>query len=159
MIEPSEYRRILGHYATGIAVVTSLRPDGQPCGLTVNSFCSVSLDPALVLVCVDRDAESHDCLRQAGVYAVNVLGERRGEALARRFATWGSADKFQGVAHRVEATGAPVLEDSLAWVDCRIHEAVAGGDHTIFLGEVVAGDAREGTPMVYYRGGYGRFTP
>jgi flavin reductase (DIM6/NTAB) family NADH-FMN oxidoreductase RutF len=159
MIDSSEFRRVLGHYATGVTVVTSRQGDGRPCGLTVNSLCSVSLEPTLVLVCIERGAESHDCIRERGYYAVNVLDERRGETLSRRFATWGVADKFQGIAYHTETTGAPVLDDALAWMDCRVHDAVPGGDHTIFVGEVIAADAREGTPLVYYRGGYGRFAP
>jgi flavin reductase (DIM6/NTAB) family NADH-FMN oxidoreductase RutF len=159
MIDSSEFRRVLGHYPSGVAILTSLREGGRPCGLTINSFCSVSLAPMLVLACIEHEAESHECIRQAGVFAVNVLGEERGETLARRFATWGVEDKFQGVAYREEMTGAPILSDALAWVDCEIRAAYPGGDHTIFVGEVVAGDAREGTPLVYYRGGYGRFVP
>jgi flavin reductase (DIM6/NTAB) family NADH-FMN oxidoreductase RutF len=158
-IDVSEFRRTLGHFATGVAVVTSVRDDGRPCGLTVNSFASVSLQPLLVLVCVDHAADSHGCILASGRFAVNVLEERRGESLARRFATWGVDDKFSGVAFHEETTGAPVLDDALAWVDCRVHETLAAGDHTIVVGEVVAADAREATPLVYYRGGYGRFTP
>jgi flavin reductase (DIM6/NTAB) family NADH-FMN oxidoreductase RutF len=159
MIDGAEFRRVLGHFATGVAVVTSRTTDGRPCGLTVNSLSSVSLDPTLVLVCVEKGAESHACILERGFYAVNVLEEARGETLSRRFATWGIGDKFQGVAYHEETTGAPVLDDALAWMDCRVREAFSGGDHTIFLGEVIAADAREGTPLVYYRGGYGRFVP
>jgi flavin reductase (DIM6/NTAB) family NADH-FMN oxidoreductase RutF len=159
MIDHSEFRRVLGHYATGVAILTSCQPDGRPCGLTINSLSSVSLEPTLVLVCIDHTSESHECIRAAGYYAINVLGDRRGETLARRFATWGVEDKFRGVAFHTEMTGAPILDDALAWIDCRIRDAYPGGDHTIFVAEVVAGDARDGTPLVYYRGGYGRFVP
>ena len=156
MMEGSEFRRILGHFATGVTVVTS-RVGELPCGLTVNAFGSVSLDPPLILICVEQSADSHACFEAAGFFVVNVLDEERGESLSRRFATWGVDDKFRGVAYRTEASGAPVLEDALAWLDCRIVNAVPAGDHTIFIGEVVAGNAREGAPLVYYRGGYGRF--
>jgi flavin reductase (DIM6/NTAB) family NADH-FMN oxidoreductase RutF len=159
MIDSAEFRRVLGHFATGVAVVTSRGAGGRPCGLTANSLCSVSLDPMLVLVCVEGRAESHECIRESGFYTINVLDERRGETLARRFATWGIEDKFRGVAHHERSTGAPVLDDALAWIDCRVHKAVTAGDHTIFVGEVIAADAREGTPLMYYRGGYGRFVP
>lgn len=159
MIDPSEFRRVLGHYATGVGILTSCQADGDACGLTINSLSSVSLDPTLVLVCIDHAADSHECIRQAGFYAVNLLGEPRGETLARRFATWGVEDKFRGIAFHAESTGAPILDDALAWVDCRVRDSFEAGDHTIFIGEVVAADAREGTPLVYYRGGYGRFTP
>lgn len=160
-IDPDEFRRVMGHFATGVTVVTTLEADGRPCGLTANAVSSVSLEPRLILVCVDRTADSHDCIRASGVFAVNVLGEDggEGETLSRRFAGPGQADKFEGVAYGARGTGAPVLDAALAWLDCRVAEAVAAGDHTIFIGEVVAADAREGAPLVYYRGGYGRLLP
>ena len=160
MIDTSEFRRVIGHFATGVTVVTTLRPDGGPCGLTASAVCSVSLDPTLLLVSVDRSSKTHACIDAAGHFAVNVLADGRGETLARRFSQEGEAEeKFNGVAYRVESTGAPVLDDALAWMDCRVAERYAGGDHTLFLGEVVHADATEGTPLLYYRGGFGRFVP
>ena len=161
MIDPDEFRRVMGHFATGVTVVTTRERDGRPCGLTANAVSSVSLEPRLILVCVDRTADSHDCIRASGVFAVNVLGEDggEGETLSRRFAGPGQADKFEGVAYREQRTGAPVLDAALAWLDCRVTEAIEAGDHTIYIGEVVAADAREGSPLIYYRGGYGRLLP
>lgn len=159
MIEPSEFRRVMGHFSTGVAVVTSRRPDHSLCGLTANAICSVSLRPTLVLVCVERVAHTHDCILEAGAFAINVLGAQSGERLARRFAAWEADDKFTDVRHRTHRTGAPVLEEALAWVDCTLTEALPAGDHSIFLGEVAAADARDGIPLAYYRGGYGRFVP
>lgn len=128
------------------------------CGLTANAVASVSLEPALVLACIEHDADSHDCIREAGVFSINVLDSSQ-ERLARRFSTWEVDTKFEGLAFRTEVTGAPILTDALAWVDCRVWAAYPGGDHTIFVGEVVAGDAGVGIPIIYYRGGYGRFSP
>ena len=159
MIDPSHFRRVMGHFAAGVAVVTTLRDDGRPAGLTVSAVASVSLEPTLVLVCVDRASESHRSVSGSGVFAVNVLEEGEGETLARRFGTSNSDDKFTGVAFHAERTGAPVLDASLAWLDCRVQGAHEAGDHTIFVGEVEAAETREGTPLVYYRGGYGRFAP
>jgi flavin reductase (DIM6/NTAB) family NADH-FMN oxidoreductase RutF len=159
MIDAIEFRRVMGHFATGVTIVTTHDPAGRPCGLTANAVCSVSIRPTLVLVCVEHDADSHDCIRSSGIFAVNVLAQEGGESLARRFSAWEVEEKFRGVAYREELTGAAVLQDALAWLDCRVVEAHQGGDHTIFLGEVVAADAREGSPLVYYRGGYGRFVP
>ncbi|MBW3629834.1 MAG: flavin reductase family protein [Gemmatimonadetes bacterium] len=159
MIDTSEFRRVLGHFTTGVSIVTTVRADGRPCGLTVNAFSSVSLQPTLVLVCVEKVSDSHGCIHASGIYAVNVLEEGKGESLSRRFATWAVEDKFEGVAYRDAKTGAPVLEAALAWVDCRVVEGVSVGDHTVFIGEVLDADAREGRPLVYYRGGYGRFEP
>lgn len=158
-MEPSEFRRVMGHFPTGVVVVTTRMPDGRPCGLTVNAFSSVSLQPALVLVCVEHAADSHDCIRDSGIFAVSVLDERKGESISRRFASFEVGAKFDGVAYREEASGAPVLDAAIAWLDCRVEKALPAGDHTIFLGEVLAADAREGRPLVYYRGGYGRFIP
>lgn len=159
MIDTIEFRRVMGHFATGVTIVTTRDPGGRPCGLTANAVCSVSINPTLVLVCVEHRADSHDCIRSSGVFAVNVLAQEGGETLARRFSTWEVEEKFRGVAYREETTGAPVLQEALAWLDCRVVEMHQGGDHTIFLGEVMAADAREGSPLLYYRGGYGRFTP
>jgi flavin reductase (DIM6/NTAB) family NADH-FMN oxidoreductase RutF len=157
-IDTSEFRRILGHWVTGVAVIAARNPQGQLCGLTANAVASLSLDPPLVLACVDLTADSHDCIISAGAFSINVL-DSEGERLARRFAAWDLDEKFTGIAHHPELSGAPVLDVALAWVDCRLRETHAGGDHSIFIGEVLAGDAREGTPLLYYRSGYGRFVP
>lgn len=157
-MESSEFRRILGHWVSGVAIVTTRTADGKLCGLTANAIASVSLSPPLVLVCVEHNADSHDCIRQAGVFAINMLCNDQ-ERIARRFSAWEVETKFEGLAFHFEATGAPVLDHALAWVDCRVYREHDGGDHTIFVGEVVAGDAREDSPLLYYRGGYGRFTP
>jgi len=157
-MESSEFRRILGHWVSGVSVVATVRKDGTFCGLTVNSVTSVSLNPPLILICVDRAADTHDCIVEAGIFSVNVL-ESGEERIARRFAAWEVDRKFEGIAFHAEVTGAPILDDALAFLDCRVHAQHAAGDHTIFVGEVVAGNAREGTPLIYYRGGYGRFLP
>lgn len=157
-IEAAEFRRILGHFATGVTVVAAAEADGPPRGMTANAVASVSLEPPLVLVCVERAADTHDVILEAGAFAISILGERA-EALSRRFATYPTDTKFQGVAYREEVTGAPILEDALGWIDCRLHAHYEAGDHTIFVGEVVAGDTEEGAPLLYFRGGYGRLTP
>lgn len=158
-LEPSEFRRVLGHFPTGVAIVTSLLEDGSPCGLTVNAFCSVSLVPPLVLVCIEKVAQSHDCIVRLGAFGVNVLEEGKGEGLSRRFADQARSDRFEGVAYRTGGRGTPILDQALAWLECSVNQIVDAGDHTIFIGEVVEADAHEGRPLVYYRGGYGRFEP
>lgn len=158
-IEAYEFRRVLGHFVTGVVVVATRVPGrDEPCGLTASSVASVSLDPPLVLVCVDKGADSHDCILEAGFFSLNILAAGQ-EDVSRRFASWDLEAKFQGVGYRTGETGAPILEESLAWLDCRVWASYPGGDHTIFVGEVVAGDAEDGVPLVYYRGGYGRFVP
>jgi len=154
-----EFRRVMGHFATGVTVVTATTSAGIPCGLTANAVSSVSLDPTLVLVCVERTADTEAVIRESGAFAINILPDGKGETLARRFAEVDSADRFEGVAYRTGGSGAPILDRALAWLDCTVREELFGGDHTIFLGDVIAGDADEGTPLIYYRGGYGRFQP
>jgi flavin reductase (DIM6/NTAB) family NADH-FMN oxidoreductase RutF len=158
MMDSPEFRRILGHWASGVGIVTTRTPEGRACGLTANAVASLSLDPLLVLVCVEKTADTHDCIRSAQAFAINILNSES-ERLARRFAAWEVDRKFDGLAYHAEQTGSPVLDDALGWVDCRVHAEYDGGDHTIFVGEVLAGDAVEGSPLLYYRGGYGRFTP
>jgi flavin reductase (DIM6/NTAB) family NADH-FMN oxidoreductase RutF len=158
VFDPFEFRRVLGHWVTGVAVIASRTADGEPCGLTANAVTSLSLEPPLVLACVDRTANSHDCILNAGVFTINVLGSHD-ESLARRFAAGDTDHKFEGVAYREASSGAPILSAALAWVDCRLHGSYPGGDHTIFVGEVLEADAIDGEPLVYYRGGYGRVVP
>ncbi len=157
-LESAEFRRILGHFVTGVTIVTATDPStGEACGLTANAVASVSLDPALILVCVDHATESHDRIVAAGAFAVNILSEDQ-ERLSRRFATWGTPEKFGGVGYHRAATGAPILDACLAWVECRMWACYPGGDHSIMVGEAIGGNAREGAPLIYYRGGYGRYS-
>lgn len=151
-IDPREFRRVLGHFAAGVTVVTTRGADGAPHGLTVTAFASVSLVPPLVLVCIDTGAESHPHFRAAGVFAVNFLADGQQE-VSRRFALSGG-DKFAGSAWRPGVTGAPVLAGTLGHVECRTVQAVAAGDHTIFVGEVEAAAADGDRPLLYFRGGY-----
>jgi flavin reductase (DIM6/NTAB) family NADH-FMN oxidoreductase RutF len=157
-VDPAEFRRVMGHFATGVAILTSKGKSG-PCGLTLTAVTSVSLIPPLVLVCVDRSAYTNACIREEGAFGLNFLEEGRGESLSRRFSEPLVRDKFEGVAYRYGSLGAAVLEQALCWMQCRVTQSHEAGDHTIFIGEVVEADAREGRPLVYYRGGYGRFEP
>jgi flavin reductase (DIM6/NTAB) family NADH-FMN oxidoreductase RutF len=156
-IESFDFRRIMGHFVSGVVVVASRRPDsGVPCGLTASSVASVSLEPPLVLVCVDKNADSHDCILESGFFSLNILASGQ-EKMSRRFASWDLRDKFSGIDHWTGESGAPILTESLAWLDCRVWASYPGGDHTIFVGEVLAGDSTDDAPLLYYRGGYGRF--
>jgi 3-hydroxy-9,10-secoandrosta-1,3,5(10)-triene-9,17-dione monooxygenase reductase component len=152
-ITKSDFRAVVGHFATGVAVVTADGPEG-PAGLTTNAFSSVSLDPLLVLVCIDRGSRTLPVVQAAGRFAVNVL-PAGGEELARIFAskTLVGREKFEAVTHRVEY-GVPVLDEALAWLACDLTELVDAGDHRIALGAVTHAGAREGEPLVFFRGGY-----
>jgi flavin reductase (DIM6/NTAB) family NADH-FMN oxidoreductase RutF len=154
-MEADEFRRILSRLATGVTVVTAAEPGGAARGLTASAVAAVSLDPPLVLACVDRSADTHDCIERAGAFAVCILGAADRD-IAERFAEGSTATKFEGVGHRREATGAPILTRALGWADCRLWASYDGGDHTIFVGEVVLGDAGEGEPLVHFLGGYTR---
>ncbi len=152
MIEQATFRFVLGHFASGVTVVTTATGTTYH-GITVSSFCSVSLYPPLVLVCIDRRVRSHDAIVQAGVFAVNILAHEH-EALSNHFASR-TEDKFANVAYHLGTTGAPLLDDVLATLDCRLHAQLPGGDHSIFVGEVLATATRDDTdPLLYYRSGY-----
>lgn len=149
------FRKVLSQFATGVTIVTT-RQGETIHGLTANAFCSVSLEPPLVLVCVDQQAHSHNIIRQGGNFAVNILNTTQ-EALSQRFATnyLSAVDRFAGVKFRTEITGAPVLEESLGWLDCKLVAAYPGGDHSIFVGEVVAlGQPPGDSPLLYYQSQY-----
>jgi len=152
-IDPQTQRRILGRFATGVTVVTT-RGEGGSHGMTANAVASLSLDPPLVLVAVDRGAQMHAQLTACRCFAVNVLSEEQ-EQLSRRFATRGPKE-FADLNVTIGETGAPILADSLAWVDCRLTDVLSGGDHDIFVGQIVAGDARDGRPLLFFAGKYGR---
>lgn len=154
--DAATFRTVLGHFCTGITVVTAV-DEGEPVGLTCQSFASVSLDPPLVLFVAARTSQSWPRIRHAGHFCANVLGEAQ-EELCRRFAIKGS-DKFAGVGWRPGSTGAPHLDGCLATVECEIDAVHEAGDHDIVVGRVVdLGLAAEGRPLLFYRGGYGRFT-
>lgn len=151
----ARFREVLGHFATGIAVITGVL-DGVPAGLTCQSFVSLSLVPALVAFCPSKRSSSWRRIDQSGAFCANVLTEEQ-EATSRVFATSG-ADKFRGVGWRPAETGSPILADVLAWVDCRIEARHDAGDHHIIVGRVVDMEAASrGRPLLAYRGGYGRF--
>jgi flavin reductase (DIM6/NTAB) family NADH-FMN oxidoreductase RutF len=157
-IDGQEFRRVLGHYPTGVTVVTAACPTG-PEGMTIGSFTSVSLDPPLVSFCPSQDSDSWIRMRDVGSFCVNVLGDHQAD-VSTTFASK-IDDRFEGLATRVEATGAPVIEGCLAWIDCRVEAVHAAGDHDIVVGRVVAlGVAEsaesEGGPLVFLKGGYGR---
>jgi 3-hydroxy-9,10-secoandrosta-1,3,5(10)-triene-9,17-dione monooxygenase reductase component len=155
--DPPGFRTVLGHFATGVAIVTA-RDGDEPVGMACNSFTSVSLDPPLVLFCAAKSSTTWPRIRAAGAWAANILGEG-GEEVCRAFATKG-VDRFAGVSHSPGPSGAPVLHDALAYVDCRTEAEHDAGDHVIVVGRVLQlGYAVEGGPLVFYRGGYGRFEP
>jgi flavin reductase (DIM6/NTAB) family NADH-FMN oxidoreductase RutF len=148
-----DFRQLCGRFATGIAVVTARDSEGRPAGMTVNSFTSVSLDPPLVSIAIDRAASMHAVLHQATAYTINIL-ESHQEALSRRFAS-GQQDRFEGIGFAPHRDDRIVLDGALAHLECVREALVPAGDHTLIIGRVVGGIAAEhGRPLLYYRGGY-----
>ncbi|MFJ9922235.1 flavin reductase family protein [Streptomyces rubiginosohelvolus] len=156
-IAPAEFRRVLGHFASGVTVVTARDADG-PTGFACQSFASLSLDPPLVSFMVARTSTTWPRIARAGAFCVNILGAEQG-ALCRGFAVSG-VDKFAGVAYGdAPATGSPLLDSVPAWIDCRIHAVHTGGDHLIVVGRVEAlGAEEEGEPLLFHRGAFGRLS-
>lgn len=150
-----EFRRVLGHFASGVTVVTAVDADG-PAGFACQSFASLSLEPPLVVFMVGRTSTTWPRIARAGRFCVNVLGEEQ-DGLCRGFAVSG-ADKFAGVTYRpAPVTGAPLLDGVAAWIDCTVQAVHTGGDHLIVVGRVEALDAdEECAPLLFHRGRFGR---
>ncbi len=157
-IDPREFRRVMGSFATGVTVVTIPTGEGG-WGMTANSLTSVSLDPPLVLICVDKSTRTHQYLMQSGVWAINILREDQ-ESISRRFALKDEdAERtMTGLTCRRAVTGAPVIDGCLSYLDCRTWATYDGGDHTIFVGEVLEAAVvdPEGQPLLFFRGRYAR---
>lgn len=158
MTDPKAFRHVLGHYPTGVCVVTAMPADGKPVGLVVGSFTSVSLDPPLVGFLPDRSSTSWPKVQAAGHFCVNVLAANQ-RATCGAFASK-AEDKFAGIPYRLSEHGVPILENAVAWIDCTLHAVHEAGDHFIALGEVKALDVEKPqSPLLFYRGGYGQFSP
>jgi flavin reductase (DIM6/NTAB) family NADH-FMN oxidoreductase RutF len=151
-VEPDRFRTVMGHFATGVAVVTVDAPGGAQ-GMTANAVASLSLEPLLLLVAFDNTARTLQVVRDTERFGVNVLA-RGQQDLARLFASKAPEDaKFAGIPHQVH-DGIPVIEGVLAWVGCRLERLVDGGDHTIGIGAVESAEAGNGRPLLWFRGGY-----
>ena len=153
--DSARFRQVLGHFTTGVTVITAAG-DAGPVGLAIGSFSSVSLDPPLVGFFPDKTSSSWPRIQAAGAFCVNILGEDQ-EDVCRRFAMKGD-DKFAGLGWRPAGSGAPLIDDVLAWIDCDIESVTEAGDHYLVLGAVRdLGVADEGAPLLFFRGGYGSF--
>ena len=154
VIDSQELRRVMGHFATGVAVITTKDKHGVPNGLTANSFLSLSLDPPLVLISVDKSAQCYACFECENGFTVNFLGEDQ-EELSRRFATKG-IDKFAGLQWHEGINGAAILDSVLGYVECKIRQCLDGGDHTIVVGEILDAHASGERPLLFFKGKYQR---
>lgn len=153
VVDEAVFRNVVGHFASGVTVITTAEGE-ELFGTTVSAVSSLSSEPPMMLICLNRSSATHDAVSRTGRYAINILSAGQGE-LARSFARKG-VDKFAGVGHTVSDRGVPLLTGSLASIECIVEETASGGTHTIFLGRVVAANAREGEPLAYYRGTFGK---
>lgn len=153
-IEPQELRRVMGHFATGVTVITTKDAEGNPQGLTANAFMSLSLNPPLVIISVDKGATCYSCFELQNGFTVNFLSEDQ-EEISRRFATKG-ADKFAGLQWHAGSNGAAMIDGALGYVECNITQCHDGGDHTIVVGEVVNVAADGDRPLLFFKGKYQR---
>ena len=142
---------MMGHFATGVTVVASRFPDGDPVGLTVNAFTSVSLDPPLVMVCLHKEADAHDPLLLAGHFGVSFLKASQ-EDLAVSFSQDDPEDRFRGLNVVDGPLGSPLVKGALAWMECKVAQVFSGGDHSIVVGKVEECEAGEGDPLLFFRG-------
>ena len=154
-ISSDEFRHAVGHFATGVTVVTSIDSEGEPVGTTANAVSSLSLDPPLILVCFDKTSVTLEAIHRHGAFVVNVLSAPQQE-LSANFARRGLAAVWDGVEHRPGPTGSPRLEGALAVLECTVEHSLPGGDHEIIVGRVqyaqTSGDG--GAPLLFWRGSY-----
>lgn len=150
-IDVDSFRRALRRFASGVTVVT-VDHDGELHGMTASSFASVSLEPPLILVCLDKASRTRALILEKGSFAVNVLADDQ-EGLSRSFSRPGTKP-FDRLGHRAGTTGDPLLDGAIAWIECRLSQMVEAGDHDIFVGEVLSCEAGEGTPLLYYDQAY-----
>lgn len=154
-VPPAVLREAMGHFATGVTVITSIGPGGEPVGTTANAVTSLSLQPPLVLACFDRSSSTLSAIRGHGAFAVNVLGQRQ-HHLSTNFARRGLAAAWDGVRHHRGPTGSPRLADVIAVIECTVENSAPGGDHEIIIGRVrhveISGEGA--TPLLFWRGTY-----
>jgi flavin reductase (DIM6/NTAB) family NADH-FMN oxidoreductase RutF len=150
--DPFQFRQLLGRFATGVTILTVVTPEGRLLGMTANSLAAVSLEPPLISVCVDHEAEMHRAILETKEFVVNVLASPQ-EALARRFSDE-HEDRFDGIGYTRTPEGLILLDGALAYIECERYAQYPGGDHTIVVGRVTGGTTGNGRPLLFYRGGY-----
>jgi len=150
-VTDADFKHAMSHFASVVTIVTT-EHEGKPYGMTVSSFASLSLHPPLVLVCVEKSLKTHDAIASAGRFGVSILGDDQAD-LSNRFASR-MEDKFAGIDMTRGDIGVPLIGNALASLECHLHAQLAGGDHTIFVGEVASISTREGAPLLYFRAAY-----
>lgn len=151
-MDPHDFRRACGQFATGVAVACVIGPDGSPHGLTINSFTSVSLAPPLILFCIGHESALRDLFRQQARFGLSFLRAEQRD-LSHQFATRGR-DRFQGVNWHTGPSGVPLLSDSLADMECAIEQTITAGDHDILIARVAHASVHGGHPLLYFNSAY-----
>jgi flavin reductase (DIM6/NTAB) family NADH-FMN oxidoreductase RutF len=151
-IDPRELRNVMGNFATGVTIITTKDATGKPFGLTANAFSSLSLDPPLLLICVDKKVDCYACFEETKVFGVNFLSEGQDD-LSTRFATKG-IEKFEGVPYKLGQLGVALLDGAVAHIECKLANAYEGGDHTIYIGEIQNAAVLSDRPLLFFRGKY-----
>ena len=154
LVDRERFRSVMGHFASGVTIITT-RHEGIDYGLTASAVSSLSLDPPMLLICVNKTSNTQKAIAQSQVFAVNILQEHQSQ-VARHFAS-SRPQKFGGMSVSYGALGVPLLGDTLATIECRVTAEVTGGTHSVFLAEVKMAQAAEGMPLTYFRGRMGRF--
>jgi flavin reductase (DIM6/NTAB) family NADH-FMN oxidoreductase RutF len=150
-IDDAQFKLAMSHFASGVTVVTT-EHEGKPFGMTVAAFSSLSLHPPLVLVCIEKTVKTHDAIAAAGTFGVSILSSKQAD-ISNRFASR-AEDKFAGTEVVRGELGVPLIGGAITRLACKVTEKLEGGDHTIFVGEVVEANTEEGEPLVYFRSGY-----
>jgi len=150
-IDDAQFKHALSHFASGVTIVTT-EHEGTDYGLTVASFASLSLNPPLILICISASSSSHEPIVKSQKFGVSILASEQAD-ISGRFASRGG-DKFAGLEIRRGTLGIPLIANALTTLECRVHQQVGGGDHSIFIGEVVDSQTREGAPLLYFRAAY-----
>lgn len=154
-VTQEQFRNALGSFASGVTAVTTKDANGKLLGITVSAFCSVSLSPPMVLICIEKTAGCHYAFEESNVFVVNIL--REGEAETSELFASVVDNKFEKIDYSLGIEGVPVLKNALATLECRVKFSYHGGDHSIFVGEVENVSVDDGSPVLYFRGTYGRF--
>ena len=151
-VDDAQFKLAMSHFASGVTVVTT-EHEGTLYGMTVASFASLSLNPPLVLICIEKSVKSHDAIAAAEKFGVSMLAQEQSE-ISNRFASKKVEDRFDGVSWSRGELGMPLLDGAICAIECRVHNQLPGGDHSIFVGEVVSVRTHEAKPLLYYRSGY-----
>jgi flavin reductase (DIM6/NTAB) family NADH-FMN oxidoreductase RutF len=154
-IDDARFKDAMSRFASGVTVITT-EHEGAQYGMTVASFASLSLHPPLVIICIETKVKTHEAIRAAGKFGVSILASTQAD-VSGKFASKAD-DKFSGVSIRRGEHGMPLIEGAICTLECRVHEQFAGGDHSIFVGEVLDANTSDGAPLVYYRSGYREIT-